>query len=56
MKTIPLNTYIKTNDGFDGIVVSNSEKSYYGHCPDGMVIVRLEGGVTLRAISECIIT
>ena len=53
--TISLNTRIKTIDGFDGTVVSNSEESYYGHCPEGMVIVRLGGGVTLRSISECVV-
>ena len=55
MKTIPLNTRIKTTDGFDGVVVSNSDKSYYGHCPESMVMVRLDSGVTLRSISECVV-
>jgi hypothetical protein len=43
---------IKTIDGFDGVVVSNASQSYYGHCPEGMVIVRLDSGVTVRALSE----
>ena len=55
MKTIPINTRIRTTDGFDGVVVSNAKQSYCGHCPESMVIVRLGSGVTLRSISECVV-
>lgn len=44
-----------TVDGYNGTVIANSAASHYGHCPEGMVIVRLPGGIALRAISECAI-
>ena len=43
---------IQTIDGFRGVVVSNAIQSFYGHCPPGMVIVRLDSGTTLRALWE----
>ena len=43
---------IQTIDGFRGVVVSNAIQSFYGHCPTGMVIVRLDSGITMRALCE----
>lgn len=43
---------IQTIDGFRGVVVSNAVQSYYGHCPTGMVIVRLDSGITMRPLCE----
>ena len=50
--TLEIGTKVRV-DGYDGVVVSNSLKSYYGHCPDSMVIVRVPGGITLKETRYC---
>lgn len=39
--------------GYEGVVIGNSHQSYYGYCPESMVIVRLPSGDTLAEIVEC---
>lgn len=49
---LAIGTHIRTS-GYEGIVVSNAEKSYYGYCPESMAIVRLERGMTVISIKDC---
>ena len=44
-------TRVRTS-GYSGVVIGNSEVSYTGHCPDGMVVVRLSSGVCVVSVCD----